>query len=503
MISLILIIGLICATVTFLERSEEIEFEESQEELLLTATNNINTINLFFKEFIRVLEIGANMLQHSDDILSEEGMEIILNDVKNTGDFLSVSINSQSGESFSLHQSILSLYPKYLARMESGEVIISDILYDERLQQDVIGISVPIFTGNEGQYYYLNGDISVQKISNILNESFRDTDIYFHLLDSDMNYISTSENNIARFMNTSFEEAIGKLCFTDGITTADVIFDSFKTLKGGFASYNYGSEIDDEGRYLYYLPVGINNWMYWLLVPKTVIDNDALTHSKNSMEYLFTIVIILVVMFILITIRVLQLSTRSKEVQKAVDIFAEQTKKIIFEWKWKLDSGKKVTNYTSFSISNRNILLHQNIFENIYSEDIEVMQSAFDILLRGYDTTNLVIRLLDKARNPLWFSLSTTTLKNKKGKFLKIYGFLENVDSTIRHTEKLTQNIKKDPLTKLYNKKATEDLIVESLNTCAITKSALFFIDFDNFKQINDNLSEILAKSYRQHSVQR
>ena len=480
---------------TFLDKNDAIVFEQQKQELITTGENNANSLKLYITEYIRILELGANILYDGEELLGVSEVYDILEDIKETGNFASVSINSQKGISYFPDGTHLNLHPLYLERMKEKDVLISDKLYDEYLKEDVISISVPIDIATDGSYYYLNGDLSLKTFSKILNDTFADESVYFYLLDSNMNYISKSESKSVNIRDLSFEDAINRVDFKDN-TVADV-FASFKTKQSKFCSFEYSSAIEnDDGRYVYYLPVGINDWMYWALVPKHVIEAGASLHSKNTLIYLTNVVFILLVTFIVIVIRVLQMSNETKTKQKAVVIFAEQTKKIIFEWDWKKDAAKKAPEYTCEVIGRKNPFFDTNIFEVIHPEDMELMQSAFEKILRGKDTTSLVIRLkqrnsIQKEDEYIWFSFSTAILKSKKGKLLKAYGFLENINSTLRHTERLKQDMKKDPLTKLYNKVATEELITELLHNHPENKSALFFIDFDNFKKINDTFGHI------------
>lgn len=485
LISLVLVTWLTFSTVLFLNESNEIEFDESINQLVVTSTNNINTLNLFFDEFIRILELGANLLYDSEERFTSDIVTEVLNDIKETGDFLSVSINSQKGISYLPNQEHSELHPTYLELMESKEVIISDRIYDKDLEQYIIAISVPITTETEGDYYYLNGDLSLDKITSMLNESFFDKNVYFHVIDSKLEYIVNSKRSQEKLINLPFEEGVRQLQF-EGRYSADIVLNAFKNKESGFCSYTYDDNIKDEGRYLYYAPVGINNWQYWALVPQSVIDDGAFVHSENALKYIFSIVSILVIAFAIVAIKIIQANKRNTTLQEAVQVFAEQTKKIIFDWDWKKDSHKNVRDFTGLLVGKRHKLMYQNVFRSIYPKDIDIMQDAFDNIVNGVDTTNQIVRLYGKSKSIMWFNFSTISLKDSKGKITKVYGFLENIDSTIKHTEKLTQNIRKDPLTQLYNKQATEELISALLVNDKIKKSALFFIDFDNFKQVND-----------------
>ncbi len=489
-LSVFLLIYFFVSTTAFLEKNDEIVFNQQKEQLINTAENNVNSLNLFLLEYVHILETGTNIIRIIDKDFDTNQVYGLLNGIKEAGKFLSVSINTQKGISYLYNKSTTTLHPNYLELMKSKDIIISDIIYDKYLKKNVISISVPIFTETEGKYIYLNADLSLDNLSNVLNESFVDDSIVFYLIDSNMICIANSDNDISPLKNMDFKDAVNEFNFT--ATSVAEVLSSFESKQSKFCSYSYGSaDKDADVRYLYYLPVGINNWMYGLLVPGSVIDNGASLHSKNTWIYLLKVVFILLVVFVIIILWMLQISNDDKIKQKAITVFAKQTKKIIFEWNWKKDHLKKFTEYSSSILGKKDVLFDYNIFKIIHPDDIDVMQSAFDNILKGEDTTGLVVRLQQINNDYVWFSFSSATVKSKKGRLLNVYGFLENINATFKHTEELQQNIKKDPLTRLYNKVATEELVTGLLTNKNEIKSALFFIDFDNFKLINDTFGHL------------
>jgi diguanylate cyclase (GGDEF)-like protein len=67
-----------------------------------------------------------------------------------------------------------------------------------------------------------------------------------------------------------------------------------------------------------------------------------------------------------------------------------------------------------------------------------------------------------------------------------VVGKLVNVDRRKRETDMLRKVADADPLTKLLNKKAFQSRVEGIIKSRDASDSALFFIDLDNFKSIND-----------------
>lgn len=86
-----------------------------------------------------------------------------------------------------------------------------------------------------------------------------------------------------------------------------------------------------------------------------------------------------------------------------------------------------------------------------------------------------------------WFRLEGLALKNKSQKPIRIIGKVINIDHIKRENEHLQKKLQRDPMTGIYNKVVTERLIDRYLQGASDDDmSALFVLDVDNFKNIND-----------------
>lgn len=102
-----------------------------------------------------------------------------------------------------------------------------------------------------------------------------------------------------------------------------------------------------------------------------------------------------------------------------------------------------------------------------------------------------------------WYRMEGAVLRDKDEKPLKIVGKFTNIDRQKREKEYLTQKLQRDPMTGVFNKVVTEKLIDRYLHEADHDDvSALFVMDLDNFKSINDALGHLSGDRVLTHITQ-
>ncbi|MFI3231218.1 MAG: diguanylate cyclase, partial [bacterium] len=153
------------------------------------------------------------------------------------------------------------------------------------------------------------------------------------------------------------------------------------------------------------------------------------------------------------------------------------------------------THMIYFLGSNQNVFGSATVYENyphtlmalkkVHPDDDLAHQELVYCLENGIEKEIDIRYLVDKNANLYeWFRISYSFIKNNDGSLISAIGKMSNIN-----TQKLLEErAKMDLLTGFYNKLTTEQEIKNLIANKNQSNFALFIIDIDNFKSINDNL---------------
>lgn len=176
-------------------------------------------------------------------------------------------------------------------------------------------------------------------------------------------------------------------------------------------------------------------------------------------------------------------------------IVNEQSNDIIFEFNlndkyiYYSSDYKKVLNYSLLSKNFPDTLIQDGI---VYNDDIHDINELWENTLKNIENNKKEVRLKKEDNNFIWCLIQITTLCDESKRPIKGIGKIIDINEQKCQTERLIYEAKRDLLTKLYNKTTTERMITECIKLSDISqRHALFTIDIDNFKSINDNLGHM------------
>lgn len=133
----------------------------------------------------------------------------------------------------------------------------------------------------------------------------------------------------------------------------------------------------------------------------------------------------------------------------------------------------------------------------IYSDDIKICNKMIKDITHTYSSNDnyneLEIRIKNTKNEYIWCLVKFYVLRDIYKKVTKVIGVITDIDEAKKEHKNLHKMAERDLLTGLYNKVTSQNLIEDYINREEGNKAALFIIDLDNFKDINDNLGHLFG----------
>lgn len=158
---------------------------------------------------------------------------------------------------------------------------------------------------------------------------------------------------------------------------------------------------------------------------------------------------------------------------------------LYYSYRWNENFGlKEVKNQVWANLS---------AHKHIHADDVPVFMGLLKELQEGTVYATAEFRFLNGINSYIWCQVHAVGLYDQSQKPIKAMGILFDIDSKKQATEELRIRAERDALTGLYNRKETEKQIKGYLDQKPDHLCALFMIDTDNFKQINDTKGHMLG----------
>ncbi len=202
--------------------------------------------------------------------------------------------------------------------------------------------------------------------------------------------------------------------------------------------------------------------------------------------------------FVCNLIDISELKKTQNSLQKATEkyeILEEISNDILFEYDVATDILE--CSYKIKKLLHRSPVVENAIETITYSElvdhrDVPIILENVSNALSGKRTNIFDFRLKNERGDDIWYTATFTTIYNHAGEATRFIGKLTNVDRIKREKTRLMAQAQTDPLTGFYNKISTGLKINEIIQSKDdLRPGALFLIDIDNFKTVNDTYGHI------------
>jgi diguanylate cyclase (GGDEF)-like protein/PAS domain S-box-containing protein len=218
-----------------------------------------------------------------------------------------------------------------------------------------------------------------------------------------------------------------------------------------------------------------------------LLDNGQVVKDREGKSFTYNVVINI---------------TKSKMFQEELrlseerySIIMSQTEDAIFEWNIQKDT-------VSFSGNWKNKFSYESVVNNIseiiyktdyiYKDDIKKFGKLLNDIVYGDTYKETEIRIKKNTNEYIWCKIRITAMFDENGNIFKAIGIIIDIDEEKKEAEKLLFKAQRDSLTSLYNKGTAQSMIEEYIESAGEdVNGALFVIDLDNFKAVNDNLGHL------------
>ncbi|WP_337019020.1 putative bifunctional diguanylate cyclase/phosphodiesterase [Oceanobacillus massiliensis] len=140
----------------------------------------------------------------------------------------------------------------------------------------------------------------------------------------------------------------------------------------------------------------------------------------------------------------------------------------------------------TYGFSSRDLDNHLHLFlDSIHPDDNSILLDAMNLQDAGNKTT-VLYRIFTADGEIRWVEDRGTPVFNKQGEVTKVEGVIFDVTSHKKTEEKMNDMAYKDTLTELPNRNWFQEYLTSIVDKRL--PAAIMFIDFDNFKRVNDTL---------------
>lgn len=177
-------------------------------------------------------------------------------------------------------------------------------------------------------------------------------------------------------------------------------------------------------------------------------------------------------------------------------IVMEQTNDIFFEWDISTDTVAYSSNWKGkfgYEPIGEEASVRIPKISHLHPEDMAAFGHLIEEIRSGRRYGELEFRVSDSKGHYQWCKLRATTQFDDQGKPCKAIGIVIDINEEKMAAQELKARAERDTLTRLYNKASARQRIEYILQNREDEGAALFIIDIDNFKMVNDQYGHMFG----------
>lgn len=451
----------------------------------------------------QILETAETFI-HTKSGWVPEDVVTQLEPVKDSTGFTSLGVVDLQGNAYStnhIHKNIQDA--EFFQEVLKGNRYISDVFEGEAPNaENMILLAIPFYDGDKivGALYgrYLVQDI-VSNLDWTQNESS-----YFQIVDSQGHYISRSvSDNVwaSKDQNEIWSEMARYDCHQTG--SPEQVRADMQAGKSG----SFYCTFKNEGRYVSYQPIGINQWYVFSMLPEQNVDQSASAMRRLALSMMVKISLCIIAIGLACVLYVCRMYCLVQDKNAFLEVHnrlfqsvLKKTKDIPFE----VDLRRQEITLHSprFSASSYTLPLskiHPSFLASHNLLDptcVKAYEAVYESVLRGEANSQAIIHI--SCQNKMtWFKILLLDVYRRPSDthivgVLEYYNDQKEKDLEIERRKQQALHLSKrsqyDFLTHLLNRQTFEIMVNEYLSHPSSRISAFLMLDLDSFKAINDTM---------------
>lgn len=475
--------------------------QKDMEQIEWTSHYVTKLIHTEIQHSVDILRASAEMF-HADEDSSPESMRSSLQEIREGLHFEKMGVTDLNGTSMDDTGAVGRIEdPELFETIQNDKSYISNVM----TSSDDMIIAIPLHYDDQivGALW---GYLSISSIAESI-EMDKEMHRYFQIVDDNGNYISHSGNVYAFAEDMNIWEEMKRYTFADGVTVESIHQD----VVNGESGYFYFS-FQNQGRYVTYEPLGINNWYVFSVVVESFLKDYAENIEHIFVWLLAGLSVCVVAVFLIIghfirrVMKTIQIQNQEIQVKNSLlSTILKKTQDIPFEinleqnllFLYHQHPNESGLDYQVISDFTPDYLLKAGL---IREEGYDSYKTFYETVMSGGTAEPIV---LDIWLNHKWDCNKIHALTVDRE---HVIGFLEDYNEQMKSERTIEAiNLKNqiDPLTGLYNRETfiqkTEE-ILRSPDSNSPGVSALFLLDLDHFKEVNDQLGHMAGDQVLQET---
>jgi diguanylate cyclase (GGDEF)-like protein/PAS domain S-box-containing protein len=272
----------------------------------------------------------------------------------------------------------------------------------------------------------------------------------------------------------------------------DTMRDSIDLQKSGFLEYSY----EGESRLVYYYPLGVNDWYIMRVITDQVIEGDVNSIKEMVRNLTVQITFVFVSLGLLVFYLLWRFRQNEKKEAMKMQTVTDNIPGGVAELVLRDEVKVQYANHAFFlvmGISRYEFMgeKYAGYVSRLWRPGgLEEFKKRVEASIQKEQIINFEYQITTSSGLKRWIALNGRVISKSKND-CDIQAVFIDITTERERTDAILEQTRLDPMTGLFNKVFTQQLVCEGLAENNGMKKALVVVDVDKFKNVNDSFGHI------------